>query len=172
MAKHQLKQMNGHFVESDYEDALISFLEQEEWQYLYGDNIPRASRKEVLYMDDLIQFLEKTNPDLDDDDIRQIADKVRLVGADSDFATLHKVYGWMVDGLQYVTQKGEPRMISLIDFTKVDDPDMPNNNIFRVVNQFTVDYINNGALKNRRPDVLLYVNGMPVCIIELKNPAD
>lgn len=30
MAKHQLKQMNGHFVESDYEDALISFLEQEE----------------------------------------------------------------------------------------------------------------------------------------------
>ena len=172
MAKHQLKQMNGHFVESDYEDALISFLEQEEWQYLYGDNIPRASRKEVLYLDDLIQFLEKTNPDLDDDDIRQIADKVRLVGADSDFATLHKVYGWMVDGLQYVTQKGEPRMISLIDFSKVDNSDKPNNNIFRVVNQFTVDYINNGALKNRRPDVLLYVNGMPVCIIELKNPAD
>ena len=166
MAKHQLKQMNGHFVESDYEDALISFLEQEEWQYLYGDNIPRASRKEVLYMDDLIQFLEKTNPDLDDDDIRQLADKVRLVGADSDFATLHKVYGWMVDGLQYVTQKGIAKMVELIDFKNTE------NNIFRVVNQFTVDYINNGALKNRRPDVLLFVNGMPVCIIELKNPAD
>lgn len=166
MAKHQLKQMNGHFVESDYEDALISFLEQEEWQYLYGDNIPRTSRKEVLYMDDLIQYLEKTNPDLEDDDIRQLADKVRLVGADSDFATLHKVYGWMVDGIQYVTHKGNAKMVELIDF------DNPGNNIFRVVNQFTVDYINNGALKNRRPDVLLYINGMPVCIIELKNPAD
>jgi len=41
-----------------------------------------------------------------------------------------------------------------------------------VVNQFVVEYTDNGAKHNRRPDVLLYVNGMPVCVIELKNPAD
>ena len=41
-----------------------------------------------------------------------------------------------------------------------------------MVNQLTVDYINNGQRENRRPDVLLYVNGMPLCITELKNPAD
>lgn len=46
------------------------------------------------------------------------------------------------------------------------------NNIFRSVNQFTVEYTNNGQVENRRPDILLYVNGMPLCIIELKNPAD
>ena len=45
-------------------------------------------------------------------------------------------------------------------------------NIFKVVNQFTVEYVNNGRIKNRRPDIILYVNGMPLCIIELKNPAD
>ena len=67
MAKHHLNNMNGHFVESDFENALISFLEDEDWQYLYGDSIPRASKKEVLYMDDLLNYLEKTNPDLDDD---------------------------------------------------------------------------------------------------------
>ena len=94
MAKHPLHNINGHFVESDYENALISFLENEGWQYLFGDNIPRSNKKEVLYMDDLLQFLEKKNPDLEDDEIRQIADNIRLVGADSDFATLHKVYGW------------------------------------------------------------------------------
>ena len=55
MAK--LKNINGHFVESDYENALIAFLEHEGWQYLYGDSITRANRKEVLYMDDLLQFL-------------------------------------------------------------------------------------------------------------------
>ena len=108
MAKHQLTTMNSHFVESDFENALITFFEQENWHYLYGDNIPRMSRKEVLYMDDLIQFLKKTNPDLEDEDILQIAENVRLVGSDSDFATLHKVYGWMVDGVQYVTKKGVP----------------------------------------------------------------
>ena len=161
-----LKNINGRFVESDYENALIHFLEQEGWQYIYGDDIPRGNRKEVLYMDDLHQFLSKNNPNLEDDEVRQIADNVRLVGADTDFATLHKVYKWMTNGIQYVTKKNEPLMISLIDFEK------PGNNIFRVVNQFTVDYINNGEIKNRRPDVLLYVNGMPVCCIELKSPTD
>ena len=165
MAK-QLEYKNGHFVESDFENALIAFLEEEKWQYLYGDSIPRQSKKEVLYMDDLLQFLEKTNPELEDDEIRQIANNVRLVGADTDFATLHKAYGWMVDGIQYTSKGGIPCMVKLIDFDK------PKNNIFRVVNQFTVEYVNNGETKNRRPDVLLFVNGMPVCIIELKNPAD
>lgn len=165
MAKN-LKNINGRFVESDFENALIAFLEAEGWQYVYGDDIPRANRKEALYMDDLHHFLEEQNHNLTKDEIRQIADNVRLVGADTDFATLHKVYGWMVNGIQYVTQAGEPMMISLIDF------DNPDNNIFRVVNQFTVDYVNNGETKNRRPDVLLYVNGMPVCCIELKSPTD
>ncbi len=168
MAK--LKNINGHFVESDFENALISFLEQEGWHYLYGDSIPRMNRKEVLYMDDLVLFLKKTNPDLEDEEIIQIAENVRLVGSDSDFATLHKVYGWMVDGMQYVTKKGVPRTINLIDFENPDNPD--KNNIFRVVNQFTVEYVNNGETKNRRPDLLLYINGLPVCVIELKNPAD
>lgn len=166
MAKPKLKNINGRFVESDYENALIIFLEREGWQYLFGDSIPRANRKEVLYMDDLLQFLNKNNQDVKEDELRRIADNVRLVGGDSDFATLHKVYRWMVDGVSAVDKDGNPTMVNLIDFEETD------NNIFRVVNQFTVDYINNGTTKNRRPDVLLYVNGMPVCVIELKNPAD
>ncbi len=119
-------------------------------------------------MDDLIQFLEKKNPELEDDEIRQIADNIRLVGSESDFATLHKVYGWMVNGIQFVSKKGTAKMVPLIDF----EPDHADENIFRVVNQFSVEYINNGQTKTRRPDVLLYINGLPVCVIELKNPAD
>ena len=129
MAKPQLKQMNGHFVESDYENALISFLEQEDWKYLFGDSIPRDNKREVLYMDDLFSFMKKANPGLGNDEIRQLADKVRLVGSDSDFATLHKVYGWMVDGVQFIPQSGVARMVSLIDF---DNPE--NNNMISLVN--------------------------------------
>ena len=110
--------------------------------------------------------MSKTNADLTADEIHQIMDKVRLVGAESEFSTLHTVYGWMVDGVQFTPQSGLARMVALIDF------EHPENNIFRAVNQFTVEYINNGQKENRRPDILLYVNGMPLCIIELKNPAD
>lgn len=166
MAKNRLQNINGHFVESDYENALISYLEAEQWSYVYGDSIPRDSRKEVLYLDDLLQYLKKTYPELDDDEIRQVADNIRLVGADSDFATLHKVYGWLSNGLQFRTKSSSAKMIQLIDFEN------PYNNLFKVVNQFSVEYINNGETKTRRPDVLLYVNGIPVCVIELKNPAD
>ncbi len=164
MAK--LNNYNGRYCESEYENAFLAFLEEEGWQYLPGMSIVRASKREVLYADDLEQFLSKTNPDLLAEEVRQIMDTVRLAGAESDFATLHKVYNWMVNGIQFIPQSGIARMVALIDF---DDPD---NNIFRAVNQFTVEYTNNGQVENRRPDVLLYVNGMPLCVIELKNPAD
>lgn len=162
----RLQNYNGRYCESEYENAFLSFLEIEGWQYLSGKSITRSSRREVLYADDLEQFLSVTNPDLIADEIRQLMDTVRLVGAESDFATLHKVYGWMVNGIQFVPQNGIAKMVKLIDF------DTPENNIFRAVNQFTVEYTNNGQTENRRPDVLLFVNGMPLCVIELKNPAD
>ena len=164
MAK--LKSYNGRFCESEFENAFISFLGNEGWSYLAGGKIVRPNQKEVLIADDLKQFLEETNPDLEPDEVQQIADNVRLVGAETDFATLHRVYGWMVDGINYTPKNGITRNIPLIDFVN------PEQNIFRVVNQFTVEYINNGRTKNRRPDILLYVNGLPLCILELKNPAD
>lgn len=164
MAK--LQNYNGRYCESEYESAFLSFLEDEGWQYLAGSSIVRKGRREVLYLDDLEQFLRKMNPDLLSEEIRQLIETVRLVGAESEFATLHKVYGWMVYGIQFTPQSGIPRTVHLIDF------DDWANNIFRAVNQFTVEYTNNGQKETRRPDILLYVNGMPVCIIELKNPAD
>lgn len=164
MAK--LKEYSSRYCESEFESAFISFLENEGWNYLSGNSIVRESKTAVLYTDDMEQFLSKTNSDLTADEIRQIMDLVRLVGAESEFSTLHKVYGWMVNGVQFVPQSGHAKMVELIDF------EHPENNIFRVVNQFTVEYTNNGQKENRRPDILLFVNGMPLCIIELKNPAD
>lgn len=162
----RLKNFNGRYCESDYENAFLGHLEEEGWQYLPGGSIPRESKREVLYADDLEQFLTSTHPNLRPEEVKQIMDTVRLAGAESDFATLHKVYGWMVNGIQFTPQEGLPGMVALIDFEN------PENNIFRAVNQFTVEYTNNGQTENRRPDILLFVNGLPLCVIELKNPAD
>ena len=109
MAK--LQNYNGHYCESQYEYAFISLLENEGWHYLAGNSISRSSKREVLYLDDMEQFLAKTNPDLQADEVRQIMDNVRLVGAETDFATLHRVYGWMVDGVQFAPQAGLPKMV-------------------------------------------------------------
>ena len=161
-----LQNYNGRYCESEFENAFLSFLEKEGWQYLHGNSVARDKKTDVLCADDLTKFLSETNPDLTEDEVREIVDMVRLVGAESEFSTLHKVYGGMVDGVQFVLESGFARMVALIDF------EHPDKNIFRAVNQFTVEYVNNGQKENRRPDILLYVNGMPLCIIELKNPAD
>ena len=162
----KLKEYNGHYCESEYEYAFIQLLEAEDWNYISGKQINRESKRDVVIADDFKKFISASSPELTEDEVVKIFDYIRLVGSESDFATLHKVYGWMVDGIQFTLQNGIAKMIPLIDF------DNPKNNIFRVVNQLTIEYTNNGQKENRRPDVLLYVNGMPLCVIELKNPAD
>ena len=164
MAKR--KAYSGNYCESEYEAAFIRSLEAEGWLYTSGTTIKRESKRDVLIAEDFKQFIADTNPQFTDDEVTSLYDQVRLVGAESDFATLHKVYNWMAYGVQFTPQDGLARMVALIDY------EAPGNNIFRVVNQFTVEYTNNGQKENRRPDVLLYVNGLPVCVIELKNPAD
>ncbi len=162
----KLNEYNGRYCESEFEYAFIGFLEQQGWKYLSGINMPRTYTRDVLNTEDMSAFLSKTNPYLTEEEVTKIVDTVRLVGDESDFATLHKVYGWMVNGVQFKPKNSLAKMIPLIDF------DNPRNNIFKVVNQLSVEYTNNGKKETRRPDVLLYVNGMPVCVVELKNPAD
>ena len=164
MAK--LKNDNGRFCEYDFENALISMLEREGWQYLSGRDLPRALESDVLYLDDLEQFLSRAHPSFSVEDVRRLSDTVRLAGGASDFATLHQVYGWLVDGMTFTPTDGRAELVSLIDF------DHPERNLFRVVNQFTVTYVDQGQEHERRPDILLFVNGLPICIFELKNPAD
>ena len=164
MAK--LQEFRGLYCESEFECAFISFLENEGWKYLSGNNVRRVNKREVLIEDDFKNFIAGTNPDLTQDEVTQIFDSIRLIGSESDFATLHKVYTYMVDGVKFTPQDGITRILPIIDFEK------PDNNIFKVVNQLVVEYTDNGQNKIRRPDIILYVNGMPLCIIELKNPAD
>lgn len=165
MAK-KLINFNGRFCESDFENAFLSFLENAGWSYLAGDSIKRSSPADVLCLNDLKDFLTRQNPDLTEEEIIRLCDTVRLAGAESDFAVLHKVYGWTVDGIAFTPQSGQAKTVQLIDF------DCPAENIFRAVNQFSVDYVNSGQTKTRRPDIVLFVNGLPLCVMELKNPAD
>ena len=165
MAK-KLINFNGRFCESDFENAFLSFLENAGWSYLSGDQIRRDNPGEVLCLSDLRDFLTRQNPGLTEEEITRLCDTVRLAGAESDFAVLHKVYNWTVNGIPFTPQSGPAKNISLIDF------ETPSHNIFRAVNQFSVDYVNSGQTKTRRPDIVLFVNGLPLCVMELKNPAD
>ncbi len=161
-----LKNYNGRFCEQDFENALVQMFENIGWTYTFGDDFHRDSGTEVLIKEDLRSFISSEYPFLKPDEVDSIVNKMLLAGAESEFATMHHIYTMLVDGIQFKTVDGNPEMIHFINY----ENGQHKHNIFRVVNQFTVDYTNNGQRKNRRPDVLLYVNGIPLCIIELKSP--
>ena len=62
MAK--LKNYNGHFCESDFEYAFITFLEKEGWNYLAGNKINRVTKNDVLIADDFKAFISSTNNEM------------------------------------------------------------------------------------------------------------
>lgn len=157
--------MKGKYFESDYEKALIELLVKQGWEYTYGGFISRNNR-EVLLVDDLTQYLQQRYRSLQDSDIEEIKNRLRHVSGQTHFELLRNTYYLIRDGFRYTrNEDGEIFDIEFVDFEAHN-----KNNIYRCVNQFEVGY----GLKDdiRIPDVLLFVNGIPLCIFELKNPID
>ena len=162
----------NRITESDIEEFAIKFLEKQGYQYIYGPNIApdsetpaRASFEDVLLIDRLKSVVGRINPsisaDVRDDAIKQIQ-RLNSPELIANNETFHRM---LTKGIKVTYQKdGNSRgdLVWLVDF------DEPENNDFIVSNQFTI--IENHV--NKRPDVILFVNGLPLVVIELKNPAD
>ncbi len=152
------------FYESEYEEALIDLLTEVGWDYTHGSELHRTNR-DMLLMDDLRSFLEEQHTDLESEDVTGIIDHLRHTGGQTHFAQLRATYRLLTEGYRYTRQSdGQAFDIAYIDFDEV------GRNRFRVVNQFEVGYGQGSDI--RIPDVLLFVNGIPLCIFELKNPTD
>lgn len=157
--------MKGKYYESDYEEALIDLLVQQGWEYIHGGSISRNNR-EVLLIDDLTQYLQQRYADLQLSDIEEIINRLRHVSGQTHFELLRNTYYLVRDGFRYTrNQDGETFDIEFVDFEA-----QYKNNIYRCVNQFEVGYGQKNDI--RIPDVLLFVNGIPLCVFELKNPTD
>ena len=160
-------------TESDVEAAALEWLAALGWQVAHGPDVspdtPGAERDnygQVALERRLRDALARLNPSLPssalDDAHRKL---IQPEGATLE--ALNRAFHWMlVSGVnvEYRTDdgsiRGEPAQV--VDF------DNPGNNDWLAVNQFTVTENRN----TRRPDVVLFLNGLPLGVIELKNPAD
>ena len=159
----------GKFYESDYEEAFVDLLQQVGWEYTFGDNLHRQY-DQTLIEDDLRTYLQRryAAENLTPGEIDVIIANLRNIGEPSLYHTLRKTFLTYRDGFLFQRHNSNDKLwIEYLDFTS-DDPKAYN--IFRCVNQFIVSY--NAGQKTRRPDVMLFINGIPVLIVELKNPTD
>lgn len=158
--------------ESDIEQMLIEQLKAKGYHYLYGPEIApdgetpmRTSFEEVVLHDKLVNAVKRLNPSLpssvQDEAIKSV---LRISSPDilSNNETFHRLLTEGVPVLVHKDGMERGERVWLVDFND------PWNNEFTVVNQFTI--IENGH--NRRPDVILFVNGLPLVLFELKNAAD
>lgn len=155
--------MTGKFYESQYEEALINLLQDQGWTYTHGSKVHRKNR-EIILQDDLTAYLTRRYAELTAEDTENIINRLRHVTGQTHFETLRNTYYLVRDGFRYVRHSDNKAFdIDFLDFCGTD-------NIFRAVNQFEVGYGRED--KVRIPDVILFVNGIPLCIFELKNPTD
>jgi len=166
--------MKKAISESDVEEFVLSLFENlgyeiargKKEEYLPGGSLAlRNDYKEVVLVERLKNALRRINPSASNEAIEQAINQLLRIGSQKllvDNETFHKM---LADGVDVAVRKGSEERyekIWLFDFKK------PENNEFLATNQFTV--IENNI--ERRPDVVLFVNGIPLVVIELKNPAD
>ena len=159
-------------TESAIENFSIKLFERLGYSYLHGPDIApdgeypeRSHYAEVLLVGRLEQALRRINPKLSNDVLHLALKEVQRIQSPDLLANNETFHRLLTEGVKVSVQKdGHERgeLVWLIDFAH------PENNEFLVVNQFTV--IENHQQK--RPDLILFVNGIPLVVIELKNAAD
>ena len=167
--------MQSTFAESVVEEAGLAWLEALGYTILHGPDIavgePNAERSDPSYRDvvlerQLIDALRRLNSDLPSEAHEEAYRKLLRVDAPSLLERNRAVHRMIVDGVNVEYQRVDGSIAGAQ--VRVLDFNVPDNNEWLAVNQFTVaegEHI-------RRPDIVLFVNGLPLAIVELKNPAD
>ncbi|MEW6236414.1 MAG: type I restriction endonuclease subunit R [Candidatus Omnitrophota bacterium] len=165
--------MSSKFDESSVESAALSWLEAIGYSTLFGPAIvpgePFAEREtyeQTVLENRLRQALERLNPAIPADALDEAFRKITRLDAPTIAANNRTFHKMLIGGVPVEYQREDGSIAG--DLAKFIDFDKPGNNDWLAVNQFTV--VENRH--NRRPDIVVFVNGLPLAIIELKNPAD
>lgn len=154
--------MSDFYTEANYEKSVIELFQNMDYRYVYAPDLDRDFYS-PLYEKELDDSIRRINPDMPEDAITDALYKLK----NFENAELVLKNALFMDYIQQGIEvryfvKGEERsgLVYLVDYKN------PDNNSFVVANQWT--FVENS---NKRPDILLFLNGMPVVLIELKSPS-
>lgn len=163
------------YVESDLENATLEWLSELGYAVAFGpdiapegDNFERKSYKDIILIDRLCSVVARINPNIPEEAQEEAVKKVINIAYTNPslIVTNYAFHKLLVEGVDVEYRRKDNSIagdkVYIIDVKNID------NNDWLVVNQFTVIENNH----NRRPDVVVFVNGLPLAVFELKNPAD
>lgn len=151
-----------NYTENDFEKAIMELFADLGYETYDGRDIDRDI-KDPLYPDDIEACLIKINPKLPRTAISEAYNKIRDIDT-GDLVQKNKIFmEFIQDGINveyYDDKENKNSLVRLVDYEN------PKNNIFRAVNQWSVY-----DKDTRRPDIVIFLNGLPLVIIELKSPS-
>lgn len=154
--------MSEFYTEADYEKSIIELFQTMGYQYVYAPDLERDFYS-PLYEEELEAALHRLNPNMPEDAVSSALFKLK----NFENAELVQKNAVFMDYIQHGIEvryfvEGEERsgLIYLVDYKN------PDNNSFVIANQWT--FIENST---KRPDIILFLNGLPVVLMELKSPS-
>ena len=156
--------MSGGFNELNYENSIIELFEGLGYSHVYGPDVPRRDKNYTnpLMEDELRNVLETINPSLPIEAFDEAIFKLRNYEAGSLVSKNEVFMDYLQNGIQIsYPDKGVTKstIVNLVDY------DNPNMNSFIVANQWTIK-----DRETKRPDIVIFLNGIPVVVMELKSP--
>lgn len=150
--------IRGKFTEAELEKSIIELCEQQGYTYVCGEDMHRKY-EDILLLNDLRSYLTSRYIGLSDTEMQKIINKLSLINATPLYLGNRDAFRLVNEGFDLA--RDDISQVALhIDYIDYDEPD---KNIFKVVNQYSVQ-----GEHLRRPDMLLFINGIPVAIFEFK----
>ena len=150
------------FTEATLEQAIIDKFKEQGYEYVSGDDLHRELT-DVLIEEDLRNFIAAKYADklITATEINQIINSIKAASALPIYESNKKMFCRMTEGEVFVREDRSKKdfFLQLIDFDKEN-----NKNIIKIVNQLTIK----SSTSTRRPDTIVYVNGLPVVVMEFK----
>lgn len=147
------------YTESQLEQAFVSLLETEGYQYIHGQQVVRSSNQEGLLKDDLRNFLVKRYADLEEIELESIVNEIAFQSASNLYESNKYIGKLLSDGFIFKRNNSSKKDLHI----RYIDVNVVENNTFHIVNQLEIQ-----GSEVRIPDLILYINGIPVVVFEFK----
>ena len=149
------------FNEETLENITMEILDELEYEYINGYEMDRTDYSKVILEDDLLNAIHNINSDVTDEQVKEVVRQIKNLEHNNTILNNKQFTKYLLEGCQVpINENGETRYktIKIVDFNNI------SNNTFKAINQYTII-----EHSEKRPDIIIFINGLPLVVVELKS---
>lgn len=149
------------FNEETLEKITMEILEELEYECINGYEMERTDFSKVILEEDLKEAIRKINSNVSEEELTEVMRQIKNLEHNNTILNNKQFTKYLLEGCQVpINENGETRYKTI----KIADFDNISNNIFKAINQYTII-----EHSEKRPDIIIFINGLPLIVVELKS---